>query len=120
MKRSILFLAAFGCGAPSQPSTGDDGTVVGGTDYNSDGAVPYMVSTHQPMNAGRTLRVTVYLPTTPGKHPVVSLSCGSTQTAAGYETYGKRLASHGIAAVMTDDPGALTNTVEVVSNAAYI
>src|SRR5262249_46476428 len=39
---------------------------------------------------------------------------------AGYATYGKRLASYGIAAIIADDPGALTNTSDVLPNALYV
>ena len=61
--------------------------------YDADGPVPY---TTMPVQLpGFT--VTVYMPSSPGKHPVVALSCGTQQTAAGYDTYGKRLASYGIA-----------------------
>jgi hypothetical protein len=72
------------------------------------------------MNGSSTIHVTVYMPSTPGKHPFVSLSCGTQQTAAGYDTYGKRLASYGIAFVAADDPGILTNTSDILPNSIYI
>ena len=87
--------------------------------YGSDGPVPYMVQTAT-LTAGTTFNVTAYIPTTSGKHPAVSISAGSQQTAAGYAPYGKRLASYGIATIIADDPGVLTNTGVVVMNAVYV
>jgi hypothetical protein len=71
-------------------------------------------------NGASSFNVTVYMPSTPGRHPVVSHSCGSQQTAAGYVPYGQRLASYGIAMVLTDDAGVLTNTSDIVPNAVYV
>jgi hypothetical protein len=72
------------------------------------------------LTAGTTFNVTAYIPTSSGKHPAVAISAGSQQTAAGYAPYGQRLASHGIAAIIADDPGVLTNTGVVVTNAVYV
>jgi hypothetical protein len=91
-----------------------------GADYDHDGPVPYTTTTEQVVNGDHTIEVTVYMPSSPGPHPVVSFSCGSTQTAAGYVEYGKRLASHGIAMVLADDPGIFTNTADIVPDAVYV
>jgi hypothetical protein len=116
-------------GAPSPDATvviadaapGVDAPPVGRGIYDSDGPVPYNTNVESvTMEGGGSFNVTVYMPTTPGPHPVVSFSCGSTQTAAGYVPYGKRLASHGIAMVLRDDPGALTPTTEIVPGAEYV
>jgi hypothetical protein len=89
-------------------------------EYDQNGTVPYTTQTWQVMNGSSTINVTGYLPGTPGPHPVVSFSCGSTQTAAGYVPYGQRLASYGIAMFLTDDPGILVNTGTIVPNAVYV
>jgi predicted dienelactone hydrolase len=87
------------------------------TDYGVDGPIPYDVTT---TTLPGSFAVTLYMPASPGKHPVVAISCGTQQTAAGYASYGKRLASHGIAAVIEDDPGILTNTSDVLPHAEYV
>src|SRR5580704_14340549 len=106
-------------------SSASDGSVGSAVDasvdsvpYGSDGPVPYMVQTAT-LTAGSTYNVTAYIPTSSGKHPAVSFSAGSQQTAAGYAPYGMRLASYGIATIIADDPGILVNTGVVVSNAVY-
>ena len=102
-------------GSPDSPPLAD--APAAASDYGVDGPVPYEVTTA--MLPG-SFAVTLYMPTSPGKHPVVAISCGTQQTAAGYASYGKRLASHGIAAVLEDDPGILTNTSDVLPHAEYV
>ena len=92
----------------------------GGADYDTEGPYAFTVETHHVATGALSFDVTVYLPTSPGPHPAVALSCGSMQTAAGYVPYGERLASHGIAALFMDDPGVLTNTSDIVPNAVYL
>lgn len=89
-------------------------------DYDHDGTVPYTTSVEHVTGGPTEFDVTIYMPDTPGLHPAVSLSCGSTQTAAGYVPYAQRLASHGVAMFLTDDPGVLTNTSDIVPNAEYL
>jgi hypothetical protein len=91
-----------------------------GIRYDEPGPIPFTVMEERVMNGGDRIDVTVYLPSTPGPHPVVAFSCGSQQTAAGYVPYGERLASYGIGMILMDDPGAFTNTADVVPNAVYI
>ena len=91
-----------------------------GNNYDQDGPVPYTMRTDRVTNGSSSFNVTTYMPSTPGRHPVVSHSCGSTQTAAGYVPYGQRLASYGIAMVLTDDAGVFTNTSDIVPNAVYV
>jgi hypothetical protein len=136
----VVIAVAAGCGGSSSPAAdaGDDGggdeaidapaggadpradATPGTTDYDSDGPVAFTVETHHIADAGLSFDVTVYLPSTPGPYPAVAISCGSTQTAAGYVRYGERLASHGIAALFMDDPGVFTNTSDIVPNAVYL
>ena len=106
-----------GGGSPDgTPGTIDASPPPSGTDYDVDGPIAYTVT---PMTL-QSFSVTVYMPTSAGKHPVVALSCGTQQTAAGYDTYGKRLASYGIAVVLEDDLGILVNTSDVLPNAEYV
>src|SRR5262245_34654888 len=124
MRRTLLIpvltacMAAIACNSSAGDGAGDgddegahDGSVSGvdgvgggavdappGTpgDYDHDGPVPFTTQTEQVTNGAQSFSVTVYLPSTPGPHPVVSFACGSTATAALYVPYGRRLASHGI------------------------
>jgi pimeloyl-ACP methyl ester carboxylesterase len=128
MRRSAswgaLVLAVVGCGQSSSESA-DASAIDVGVDvdfgspapYDHDGPVQYTVES---MQLNGSFNVTVYMPTTAGPHPVVSLSCGTSQTAAGYAPHAKRLASYGIATIVADDPGVLTNTGDVLPNALYI
>ena len=88
--------------------------------YDADAIVPYTVTPYDIDRAGHVFKVTVYMPTSAGPHPLVGLSCGSTQIAAGYAIYGKRLASYGIAVVIENDPGFSTNTGYITPDAAYV
>ena len=62
----------------------------------------------------------VYLPSSAGPRPVVSLSPGLLQPREAYRPYGERLASHGIIVVVRDDPGVLTNTQTVADDIVTI
>lgn len=62
----------------------------------------------------------VYLPSTPGARPVVSLSPGLLQPREAYRPYGERLASHGVIVVVRDDPGVLTDTQTVADGIVTI
>lgn len=97
-----------------------DSDPVARADYDHDGPTTFTVERHTVRRGGGSYKVTVVLPDAPGPVPVVSLSCGSTQTAAGYLPHARRLASHGIATVLTDDPGALVKTVDVIPNAVHV
>jgi hypothetical protein len=130
--RSTLVLVLAACGAhgtdpatidaphttpPDSPKhTGSDAPPSSGNTYDTDGPVQYTVAVEHV----NTFDVTVYMPSSPGAHPVVSLSCGTNQTAAGYAPYAKRLASYGIAVVLRDDPGVLTNTSDILPDALYV
>jgi hypothetical protein len=83
--------------------------------YDVAGPHAFTVTEHDVNGAS----VTLYMPDTPGLHPVVAHACGSSQSAAGYVPYAERLASYGIAMILVDDPGALTNTSDIVPNLVY-
>jgi hypothetical protein len=102
-------------------TTGDDGGGAGSdAKYASDGPVPYTVSHLTLSNAGRSWGESIYLPTTPGLHPVVTVNSGTQQVNAAYAIYGKRLASYGIIALTQDDEGALAPTPNVVADLEYV
>jgi hypothetical protein len=106
-------------GAPQSDSAPD---VQIGSDrpYDHDGPIGYDVTTEHVPYGPRPFDVTVYMPKSAGAHPAVSISCGSSQSAAGYVPYGQRLASYGIATIIHDDPGALTKTIDIVDEAVYV
>ena len=117
--------SAAGAGGSSASDAGADApdTGAGATSavsYDQDGPIPFTTEVHSVANGDSSFEVTAYLPMTRGPHPVVSFSCGSTQTAAGYVPYGQRLASHGIAMLLSDDPGVGVNTGDIVPNAVYV
>jgi hypothetical protein len=113
-------VAGTGSGAGGSTVSDAGADASNGSAYDQDGTVPYAQSTAQVNDGGISLNVTVLMPTTPRPHPVVSFSCGLSQTATGYLPYGERLASHGIATLITDDPGVLTNTGDIVPAAVYL
>jgi hypothetical protein len=126
---ALLVLAA--CGHPPAGTTDVDAprppidgpmpdTAPSGIPYDSDGPVPYTMQTYQVANGATTFPVTAWIPSMPGLHPVVALSCGSQQTAAGYAPHARRLASYGILTIVEDDAGILTNTSDIVPNAEYV
>jgi hypothetical protein len=71
-------------------------------------------------NGSHSFSIDLYAPTTPGAHPFVSLSPGLMQPAIAYAPFAKRLASHGIAVAVRDDPGVLTQTPDVEADVAYV
>jgi hypothetical protein len=110
-----------GGGAPHDGGTSaQDGGAGSGAKYASDGPVPYTVSHLTLSNAGRSWGESIYLPSTPGLHPVVTVNAGTQQVNAAYTIYGKRLASYGIIALTQDDEGALAPTPNVVDDVTYV
>jgi hypothetical protein len=113
-------------GASSAPDAGaaadDASTEAAGSDrpYDHDGPIGFDVDVEHVTTPAHSFDVTVYMPRSAGAHPAVSHSCGSSQSAAGYVPYGKRLASYGIAMILRDDPGALTKTADFVDDAVYV
>jgi len=104
----------------AQSDADPDVQVVSDRPYDHDGPIGYDVTVEHVPYGPRPFDVTVYMPKSAGAHPAVSLSCGSSQSAAGYVPYGKRLASYGIATIIHDDPGALTKTADIVDEAVYV
>jgi predicted dienelactone hydrolase len=82
--------------------------------------VPYTVSHLTLSNAGRSWGESIYTPTSPGLHPVVSVNAGTQQVNAAYAIYGQRLASYGIVALLQDDEGFNAPTPNIVDDVTYV
>jgi dienelactone hydrolase len=90
----------------------DGGSTVGGN-YDVDGPFKVTKKTEQASNGKGSFGVTVFVPSGAGPFPVVVLSSGLQQPAAGYAPYAQRLASWGIATITRDDPGFTSQTPSV-------
>ena len=97
----------------------DSSTDAGTTKYDHDGPGTQTTFTSQLTNGASTFTVHVYLPGSPGAHPVVSLSPGLQQPASAYAPYAKRLASWGIVVLVRDDPGAFSPTPGETADIVY-
>lgn len=106
-------------GAARADEAGNDAAATDLGPYDADGPLAFTVETASLTSGGRTFTVNAYLPTAPGAHPIVSLSPGILQPAIAYAVYGRRLASHGIAALVRDDPGVAVKTTDVATDIAY-
>jgi Chlorophyllase enzyme len=91
----------------------------GGTRYGNDGPVGYTTSAFPVTNESDSFTVNVWVPSTPGTHPVVSFSPGLEQPCAGYTPYATRLASWGFVVLMRNDPGILVSGDTVASDLSY-
>lgn len=100
-------------GDGSTGSSGGDASTGGAHDYGQDGTSTVTTKNESASNGTTTFTVTTYLPSGTGPFPVVVLSAGLQQTAAGYAPYGKRLASWGIAAILRSDPVFGTSTASI-------
>lgn len=109
--------ADSGTDAAAADATGADASAGPGP-YGSDGSNAVSTFT-MTVPSSKAFTVHVYLPSSSGPHPVVFLSSGLQQTAAGYATYGQRLASWGVIAILRDDPGFLTSTSTIVDDVVY-
>lgn len=88
--------------------------------YDADGPGTYATSTASVTNGASTFTLSLYVPSSAGLHPVVSVNPGLQQPATGYTSYAKRLASYGVVVLLRDDPGFLTQTPGVVSDLTYL
>ena len=99
------------------PRAGDAATI--SIAYDADGPIAFTTSEMTVTNGSRSFTEHVYMPSSAGVHPLVSLSPGLQQDASAYAPYANRLASYGIAVIVRDDPGALTSTTDVTADIAY-
>jgi dienelactone hydrolase len=117
-------LAPGDAGVPDLARAPDGAPGAGGNgapnDYGSDGPAPVQMTTAMVPHTGGSFGVTLFVPGTPGPHPVVVLSSGLLQTAAGYAPYGHRLASWGMIAILRDDPGLGAQTSDVAAELAML
>jgi chlorophyllase-like protein len=114
--------AARDSALPPDGTLVDTGHVVssdGGTRYGSDGPVGYTTAAFPVTNGSDSFTVNVWVPSTPGSHPVVSFSPGLEQPCAGYTPYATRLASWGFVVLMRNDPGILVSGDTVASDLSY-
>ncbi len=95
------------------------GDLLGPYDRAGPAAVTLVTRTIDLGGLGDT-ELDVYLPSTAGPRPVVSLSPGLLQPREAYRPYGERLASHGVIVVVRDDPGVLTDTQSVADDVVAI
>jgi predicted dienelactone hydrolase len=100
-----------------QPPSADAHT--GATNYGEDGPVAFKPRVEHVTSGGKSFDVTIYMPETTGKHPLVSFSPGNTQAVTPYLLHARRLASHGIAVILRDDPGTFTPTSSIVTDLVY-
>ena len=87
--------------------------------YDDDGPIAFATTAEDVTNGSRTFTEHVYMPSSPGKHPLVSLSPGLLQPAIAYAAYASRLASYGVAVIVRDDPGVGTLTSDVEADVSY-
>jgi Chlorophyllase enzyme len=104
--------------APRDGSEADGGE--GTHSYGVNGPDTVSSSTIMVVDGATTFSVTGYIPSSAGPHPVVFLSAGLEQPGAAYATYGNRLASWGIIALLRDDPGVTTATATIVDQLSYV
>jgi hypothetical protein len=89
------------------------------TGYGADGPDSYATAALSVTNGSDSFTVNVWVPSSPGTHPVVSFSPGLEQLSAGYTPYATRLASWGFVVLMRDDPGLLVSADTVASDLSY-
>lgn len=99
---------------------GSDLTTGGASLYDSDGPEQYTTMQMTASGSGKSIPITVYVPSTAGARPLVVVSAGLQQPGAAYAPYAKRLASWGVIAVTRDDPGVLSQSSAVADDIAFI
>jgi predicted dienelactone hydrolase len=113
-----------GTGGTILPDGGDAGS--GGTagagprDYGQDGPDTSSSFTATVTVGTSTFTELVYVPSSAGLHPVVSLSPGLQQPAAAYAPYAVRLASWGMIVLLRDDPGSFVLTPVVTEDLSQV
>lgn len=88
--------------------------------YDRDGLELVTEATIHVDTGMRSFDEHVFIPGSPGPHPLVSVSPGLQQRSAAYVPYLRRLASHGIIAISHDDFGALVQTTAATSALLYL
>jgi hypothetical protein len=88
--------------------------------YGADGVETFTTLSIEVTNADRTFDAHFHLPDSIGPLPVVVFAPGTQQPASSYETFFRRLASHGLIVMAKNDPGPFTPTQEVVEDLEYL
>jgi hypothetical protein len=92
----------------------------GGPAYGQNGPIAFTTSSAMVQNGADSFTENIYLPSSVGPHPVVSLTPGLQQTSAAYAPYAQRLASYGIVVLMRDDPGLLAQSQVIAADLGYV
>ncbi len=112
MLRSISFAILLVCSCSAE-------SVVGR--YDHDGPRPVTQLTMQVTGGPNgPFSEVVFMPGGSGAHPVVILSSGFFQPAAGYAPYAQRLASWGVVTLLRDDPNLGEDTPSIVGDVSYL
>jgi dienelactone hydrolase len=88
--------------------------------YAADGIETFTTMTVALTVGGRTFDEHIYLPDSPGPHPVVVFAPGTQQPSSSYEMFFQRLASWGIIVLSENDPGVLGQTQVVIDDVIYL
>jgi dienelactone hydrolase len=104
----------------SGQGTSGDGAATGSIGpYGSAGPATVTTTSFSVTSPNTTFTTDAYIPSGAGPFPVVILSSGFFQTAAGYAPYAERLASWGVVTFLRDDPNLAEGTPAVVSDVEY-
>jgi hypothetical protein len=88
--------------------------------YDHDGPGTFTTLAVGLQNGSSSFTEHVFIPDSPGPHPVVLLRSGTDQHFDAYNPYSQRLASYGIVVLARDDPGVLTHTQVVVADMKFV
>lgn len=88
--------------------------------YDADGPEPYTQLQLTATGSGKSIPLTLFVPSTANARPAVLLSPGLQQPASAYFPYARRLASWGIIAALRDDPGILTQSQSLADDIAFV
>lgn len=92
----------------------------GGPSFDENGPIEFTTTTAMVQNGSDSFSENIYLPSSPGAHPLVSLTPGLQQPTAAYAPYAERLASYGIVVLVRDDPGLLVQSQVIAADLAYV
>lgn len=114
--------ASRDAGGASQDAAGSSAEAgdAGGPNFDENGPIAFTTTTAMVQNGADAFTENVYLPSSPGAHPVVSLTPGLQQTTAAYAPYAERLASYGIVVLVRDDPGLLVQSQVIAADLIYV
>jgi hypothetical protein len=109
-----------GGSAPDAGGLSAEAGDAGGPNFDENGPIAFTTTAAMVQNGADRFTVNIYLPSSPGAHPVVSLTPGLQQPSAAYAPYAERLASYGIVVLMRDDPGLLVQSQVIAADLAYV